>query len=67
MIKLEADISLDVVMCMSRCNKEKQDEIEEREITQIKEDLAHFYHIIECLEDYQNACESNRTRNILTF
>jgi hypothetical protein len=63
LIKLEADISIDVTMSI----KEREEEIEEGEIAQSEEDVANLHDILELLEDYQNACEVNRTRNILTF
>jgi flagellar biosynthesis chaperone FliJ len=57
---LEADISFDVTVRI----KERAEEIEEGEIAQSEEEMEIHADIIELLEDYQNACEVNRTRNI---
>jgi hypothetical protein len=59
LIKLEADISFDVTVCI----KERHDEIEEGEIAQ-SEDVEILADIMELLEDYQKASELNMTRNI---
>ncbi len=63
MIKLEADISFDVTVCI----KERQEVIEKEEIAVSEEDFEIQADIMELLEDYQKASELNMTRNIWTF